>query len=56
MSGLDDEQSRALSGMTEAQIDAQIAAELSDAGISHANLWGGGADDPTSAGFIDWDE
>ena len=42
--------------MTDAQIDAQVAAQAAAAGTGYANIWGGGADDPTSAGFIDWDQ
>ena len=56
MDSLDESQQRSYGGMTDAQIDAQIAAQAASSGTGYANLWGGGADDPTSAGFIDWDE
>ena len=43
-------------GLTPGQQSAMAAAQAAEAGTGFADIYGGGEDDPTSGGFVDWDQ
>ena len=43
-------------GLTPNQQFAMAAAQAAEAGTGFADIYGGGEDDPTSGGFVDWDQ